>query len=490
MTTTAPTRPTSVEPGGIEAIPASKRHGSPWQLLATWSAPNLEFATVFVGVIAVAFFGLGFWPAIAAIVVGNALGGATQGILSTWGPREGLAQLVLSRTAFGTRGNILPAGINALVAGIGWFAVNSVSGAFALSYLVDPKLQALPTWAALIIIVVLEIVLAFVGHDLVQLFERYASIVLGVIFLIAAVFVFASAHTAVSGGGSQAFTFGGFSLTVGAAFGYAAGWNPYASDYSRYLPKSASRTKIGWAAGLGNFVSCTVLMAAGAAAATVAGYNPDNPTASFVAPSLMPSWVTVITLIAIAVGAVAANALNVYSGAMSFLAIGIKIPFGLRRAIVAVGFGLIGFIVALTALHDVGATYTDFLLIIAYWIAPWLGIVFVDRLLRRGTSIAALVPDKAKYRNWAGPIAFVVSAIVSIWLFADQVKFVGVIAAATTPHEKFAIPAIGDLTALVGFVLAGALYFVLFKALKPKLGGPLGDEPELIVGVDAADAAA
>src|SRR3954451_17491898 len=147
-------RKSIVEPGGIEAIPLARRHGSPWQLLATWSAPNLEFATVFVGVIAVAFFGLGFWPAIAAIVVGNALGGATQGILSTWGPREGLAQLVLSRTAFGTRGNILPAGINSLVAGIGWFAVNSVSGAFALSYLVHPKLNTLPTWAALIIIVV------------------------------------------------------------------------------------------------------------------------------------------------------------------------------------------------------------------------------------------------------------------------------------------------------------------------------------------------
>jgi NCS1 family nucleobase:cation symporter-1 len=491
MTTTAPARPITVEPGGIEAIPASRRHGSPWQLFATWTAPNLEFATVFVGVIAVAFFGLGFWPAIAAIVVGNALGGATQGILSTWGPREGLAQLVLSRTAFGTRGNILPAGINAIVAGIGWFAVNSVSGAFALSYLVDPKLKTLPTWAALIVIVILEIALAFVGHDLVQLFERYASIVLGIVFLIAAIFVFVSAHTAIGGGaGSSAFTFGGFSLTVGAAFGYAAGWNPYASDYSRYLPKSVSRRTVGLAAGLGNFVSCTVLMAAGAAAATVAGYNPDNPTASFVAPSLMPSWVTAITLIAIAIGAIAANALNVYSGAMSFLAVGIRIPFSLRRAIVAGGFGLIGFIVALTALHDVGATYTDFLLIIAYWIAPWLGIVFVDRLLRRGTSIATLLPDKAKYRNLAGPIAFVISAVVSIWLFADQVKFVGIIAKATTPDKPFANPAIGDLTALVGFVLAGVLYFILFKLLKPAIGGPLVEEPDEIVGIDAADSVA
>ena len=478
------TSATTVEPGGIEAIPSSKRHGSPWQLLATWSAPNLEFATVFVGVIAVAFFGLGFWQAVAAIVIGNALGAATQGILSTWGPREGLAQLVLSRTAFGTRGNIIPAAINSLVAGIGWFAVNSVSGAFALSLLIP----ALPTWASLIIIVILEIVLAFVGHDLVQLFERYASIVLGVIFLIAVIAVFGSAHAAIGGHGSNAFSFGGFTLTVAAAFGYAAGWNPYASDYSRYLPKATSRKKIFWAAGLGNFVSCTILMAGGAAAATLAGYNPDNPTESFVAHSVMPEWVRVITLIAIAVGAIAANALNVYSGAMSFLAVGIKIPFGLRRAIVALGFGIIGFFVALSALKDAGTSYTNFLLVIAYWIAPWLGVVFVDRLLRRGTAIADFVPDKAKYSNLAGPIAFVVATVVSIWLFSDQTFYSGVIVKATTPDTKFAISAIGDLTAIVGFVLAGLLYFILFKAFRPKLGGDLSTEPDLIVGIDAAEA--
>ena len=483
------TSATTVEPGGIEAIPSSKRHGSPWQLLATWSAPNLEFATVFVGVIAVAYFGLGFWQAIAAIVIGNALGGATQGVLSTWGPREGLAQLVLSRTAFGTRGNILPAGINAIVAGIGWFAVNSVSSAFALSYLVDPKVKTLPVWVSLIIIVVLEVVLAFVGHDLVQFFERYATIVLGIVFLIAVIFVFASAHKEIASNGSNGFTAGGFILTAGAAFGYAAGWNPYASDYSRYLPKNTSRKKIGWAAALGNFVSCTVLMAAGAAAATMASYDDKNPPSVLVHG--MPDWIRDITLIAIAIGAIAANALNVYSGAMSFLAAGIKIPFKLRRAIVALGFGVIGFFVALSALKDVGATYTNFLLIIAYWIAPWVAIVFVDRLLRRGTSIASLVPDKAKYRNWAGPIAFVVAVVPSIWLFADQPpKFVGIIAVATTPKTPFANPAIGDLTALVGFVLAGVLYFILFKAFKPKLGGPLADEPDLIVGVDAADAVA
>ena len=483
MTLTAPPRVTAVEEGGIEAIPASRRHGSPWQLLSTWTAPNLEFATIFVGVIAVAFFGLGFWQAVAALVLGTVLGAVSQGVLSTWGPREGLAQLVLSRTAFGTRGNILPAALNTVMAGLGWFAVNSVSGAFALS-----TLTGMPTWLGLLIIVVIEVAVAFVGHDLVQVFERYASIVLGVIFLVAVISIFANVDTS-SDTFTGGFSFAGFTLTAAAAFGYAAGWNPYASDYSRYLPAATSRRKIGLAAGLGNAISCIVLMAGGAAVATIAGFNPDDPTGSFVAP--MPEVVRNFTLVAIAVGAIAANALNIYSGAMSFLAAGIKIPFRLRRAIVALGFGVLGFIIALLALPDAGHSYENFLLVIAYWIAPWLAIVLVDRLLRRGTSIAELVPDAAKYRNPAGIISLVVAGAVSIFLFSNQAIYSGVVVVAT---GGLASP-LGDLTPLVGFVLAGALYAVLFTVLKPKVGAPLGaggaaggaDAP---VGVDAADTVA
>ncbi|HEV7184758.1 MAG TPA: cytosine permease [Leifsonia sp.] len=461
---------TSVESGGIEAIPPERRHGSPWQLFATWTAPNLEFATIFVGVIAVAVFGLGFWQAMLALVFGTALGALTQGILSTWGPREGLAQMVIGRTAFGLRGNILPAALNTVMAGLGWFAVNSVSGAFALA-----TLTGMPTVLALLIVVAIEVVVAFVGHDFVQLFERYATYILGAIFLVATVTIFLHANIGgpVKGGG---FSFAGFTLTAAAAFGYAAGWNPYASDYSRYLPANTSRKIVGWAAGLGNFASCVVLMAAGAAAATIAGFNLDNPTASFTAS--MPVVVRDLTLLAIAVGAIAANALNIYSGAMSFLAAGVKIPFALRRAIVALGFGVIGFFIAWSALPDAGTNYENFLLVIAYWIAPWLGVVLTDRLLRRGTEIASLVPSHAKHRNPAGAIALIVAAVVSVWLFSNQTFYTGPIAKATP---------IGDLTPLVGFLLAAALYWILFRAFKVELGAPLDTEPAIIVGVDAAD---
>src|ERR1700738_2128984 len=95
----------------------------------------MEFATIFVGVLAVAGFGLGFWEAALALVLGSAIGGITQGILSMRGPKYGVPQMVLSRLGFGYWGNALPAGLNAVTAGIGWFAVNSVSGALALNVL-------------------------------------------------------------------------------------------------------------------------------------------------------------------------------------------------------------------------------------------------------------------------------------------------------------------------------------------------------------------
>ena len=78
-----------VEPGGAEFIPLNERHGRPLQLFWTWTSPNMEFATIFVGMLAVVVFGLGFWAAALACVLGSAIGGITQGILSLRGPKYG-----------------------------------------------------------------------------------------------------------------------------------------------------------------------------------------------------------------------------------------------------------------------------------------------------------------------------------------------------------------------------------------------------------------
>jgi nucleobase:cation symporter-1, NCS1 family len=247
---------------------------------------------------------------------------------------------------------------------------------------------------------------------------------------------------------------GGFLITFGAAFGYAAGWNPYASDYTRYLPKDTNTRATGLWAGLGVFLSCVALEVVGAAAATITRLDKfgANPTAGFT--SHLPTWIADITLLAIALGAVCANALNVYSGSMSFLALGVRLPLSLRRAIVAIVFGIAGFFLALSGLHDAGTKYNNFLLVIAYWIGPWLGVFFADQFLRRGKRVDGFLFDR-RHNPWAGFAAMAIAIAVSIYLFANQSDYIGVV-----PKHS---PHFGDIAFEVGFVLAALLYAIFFR---------------------------
>jgi purine-cytosine permease-like protein len=350
--------------------------------------------------------------------------------------------MVQSRISFGFLGNLLPAGLNSVTAGIGWFAVNSVSGALALN-----ALLGINDWVCLVFVGLAQTTLAFYGHNLIQLFERWMLPLLGVAFAIACVVILSKSHP---GAVHTTQGFGGFMLSLGASFGYAAGWNPFASDYTRYFKPGTGRSAGLWS-GAGVFVSCIVLEVVGAASATIPGSN-SNPTALFT--SHMSTAVADITLIAIAVGAICANALNVYSGVMSFLSTGIRLPLKWRRAVVALGFGSIGFVVAGTGLHNAASNYENFLLIISYWIGPWLGVFFADWLLRRGQRVDGFLFDR-KHNPWAGAAAMFIGMAVSIPLFSDQTKLVGVI----VKHN----PSIGDLTFEVGFLLSALLYWIFFS---------------------------
>ena len=428
----------AVEPGGAEFIPLHERHGRPLQLFWTWTSPNLEFATVFVGVLAVAAFGLSFTQAVLAIVIGSGVGAITQGLLSARGPSHGVPQMVLSRLGFGYWGNALPAGLNSVTAGVGWFAVNSVSGALALNVLTH-----LPQVLCLLIIVAVQVAVAFFGYNLVHLFERYAFPVLAIIFVIASVVILSEAHP----GASHHTIPGAFLLTFGASFGYAVGWNPYASDYTRYFKPDTNRTAIAWWSGSWLFLSCAVLEIVGAAVGTAVGAD-DALAGPGGMTSLLATPLADLTLLAIALGAVSANVLNIYSGALSFTALGIRLPLSMRRAIVALGFGAIGFFLAWSGLHNAGSKYENFLLIIAYWIAPWLAVYLCDLLLRKNPD-ETLLFDK-RHANWAGPVAMLAGMGISIWLFSNQTEYIGVV-----PTH---MGDVGDLTFEVGFVITAVVY--------------------------------
>ncbi|NDH64797.1 MAG: cytosine permease [Microbacteriaceae bacterium] len=445
----------AIETNDILPIPSGERHGKPWHLFTVWSSPNLEFATIFIGALAV-FAGLNVWQAILAVAVGNALAAITHGWFSSWGPKYGVPQMVLSRTAFGRKGNIIPAATSTLVAGIGWFAVNTTSGAFALTSLTN-----LPVAASVTIIILVQVIAAFIGHNFIQKFERYAFFYLAVVFAVVSFLVISQGKfTGVDP--TADFKWGAFSVGVALAYGYTQGWTPFAADFTRYLPANSSPRAVGLAAGLGNFSATTLLMAVGAIAwSGIVGEG--LPTTAFTA--VLPDWLAVLTLIGIAVGSVSANVLNIYSGTMSFIAAGVKLGFKTRRAIMVVLAGVIGGGLSYLAVEDNFKQYFElFLLTVGYWLAPWVAILVVDKLLRKGQDIKPLIAEDSKHENWIGPVVFVVTVATSIALFAKtempKAQFYGIF---TGPGADN-----GDWTALAGGLSAAALYFVLFKLTNKK----------------------
>ena len=454
-----------VEPGGAEYIALKERHGKPINLFWMWLSPNLEFATVFVGVLGVAIFGLSFAETAVAIIVGTALGSLTHAILSSWGPKFGVPMMVQSRGAFGFLGNILPAGLNAFTGSIGWFIVNSVSGAFALTALAMAVNWNVPFWLSFLVIVVAQVTIATFGHNFIQFFERWALPLLAVVFIVATVFIFSKANFGVAANPGPFGHFGAFMLLFTATFGYAAGWNPYAADYTRYLPPTTNRRMVGFWAGMGVFVSCVVLELAGAALAAVPGtkWGPtDIPTVQL--RQAMPDALYYLTLLCIAVGAVAANAINIYSGTMSLVAVGIRemgMTLRQRRALLAVTAGVLGYLIGVIGQANVGpgSKYEYFLLLISYWIAGWLAVVLVDYWVRKGDYGDESIFYDTKHQRWQGFVAMAVGVAVPVYLFANTYPlYVGPIANNN--------PQIGDITFILVFALTAVLYYV-FNMVSP-----------------------
>jgi NCS1 family nucleobase:cation symporter-1 len=215
---------------------------------------------------------------------------------------------------------------------------------------------------------------------------------------------------------------------------------------------------------LGVFVSCVVLEMAGAVLVTVPGtdFFKGIPTAQL--QKAMPDWLYYLTLICIAVGAVAANAINIYSGTMSLVSLGIKemgMSLKQRRALLAVIVGVIGFLLGVIFQANVGpgTKYENFLLLISYWIAPWLAVVFVDYWLRRGDYGDESMFYNTRIFRWQGVVAMAAGLIISVYLFANVFGlYVGPV---PTANANF-----GDITFIVGFAISAVLYYVFNLGLR------------------------
>ena len=269
------------------------------------------------------------------------------------------------------------------------------------------------------------------------------AILLGGLFTFASLVIVVQHYAAISsyspksvGGSSLAM----LAITLAAAFSYVMSWSPYGSDYSRYLPeKTPYRTSI-LNSFLGAFIGSFWLELLGAFVAIIA------PSASN-SISALPAMLGILGLpivVAIMLGGVAANVLNIYTNALSALVLDIKT----KRWIVVVIGGCLGLILAVYGAADFGGFYEQFLLLLDYWITPWLGIIAVDFFVLRRTSFSSM--SRIPGFSWRAIVSYLIGVLISI-AFIPSIGYFGF----TGPLA----PLVGgaDFSYFVSFLVSAAL---------------------------------
>jgi purine-cytosine permease-like protein len=121
---------------------------------------------------------------------------------------------------------------------------------------------------------------------------------------------------------------------------------------------------------------------------------------------------------------------------------------------VALASGVVGLAIGIIFQANVGpgSKYEFFLLLISYWIAPYLAVVLLDYWLRQGAYDERVFYDP-HYRPWRGLVAMAAGLVVS-FPFWNNPLFKGPV--------PTALPWVGDLTFVVGFIVAAAVYYALY----------------------------
>jgi len=347
----------------IQHIPDDKRHGKVFSVFTLWLASNLTIADYALGSL---FYGLPFKYIVLLITIGNILGGLLLALAVAMGPKLGYPQMMISQGVFGKLGNKPFAAMN-WVSTAGWYTVNIILGSYALELLAGFNFIE-----AAVLLSVVQALLALYGYDIIHHFERAMAVVLGLLFVsgIAVIYPAFNSHLQQYEA-SSSFNPYYFALVLAAVFSYLMSWAPYASDYSRYLGSETSKFKLIFYALLGGVLASGLSELFGVMVFITAG----NPSLNAIeATYRLGGTIAYVAVTAIVLGALAANALNLYTNSLS----AVTFYQRTRRSLAVLLAVFVGFFLALFGQASFGTFYEDFLLTLDYWITPWLGIMIAS----------------------------------------------------------------------------------------------------------------
>ena len=375
-----------IEQNGINVISESERKGHPHDLFWPWFAANVSVLGLSYGSFLLGF-GISFWQAVVVGLAGIVLSFLACGFIALAGKRGSAPTMVLSRAAFGVRGNTLPAVISWLLT-VGWETVLVILATLAI-----PTVFQRLGWpsgdptkvVAMIVVIALTIGGGVGGFNLVMRMQTWITVITGICTVIFLALVADKIHwhtvSALHSGSAQ-------ELIGGLVFmmtGFGLGWVNCAADYSRYLPRRASGSGvIGWTT-FGSSIAPVFLLVFGlllaGSSTSLSSAIGANPIGALT--TLLPKWFLVPFAIVAVLGLIGGSVLDIYSSGLALLTAGLRVPRYVAALIDGTVMTIGTIYVVFIASGSFFTQFQGFLITLGVPIAAWCGTMLADIALRR-----------------------------------------------------------------------------------------------------------
>lgn len=374
-----------LELNGPNVIAESERSGSPRSLFWPWAGANVSLLALSYGAFFLGF-GISFQQATYAAIIGTVLSFLVVGISSLAGKKSNAPTMILSRAAFGVKGNIIP-GILSYLIFVGWETV-LVSLSTLATGTVFTRIGHINHNLALIIGFILAVSLVVLGGVLgfstimkLQKWLTLITILMTIVYIALTIDnVNWSAVTAIKGGSSQAF----IGALIFGITGIGLGWVNSAADYSRYLPRNASSKGVVLWTVIGASIVPIILVIYGSA---LAGSSKSLSDAITVDPigaltTLLPTWFLIPFALVAVLGLVGGAILDLYSSGLTLVSIGLPVKRHIAASLDA-AIMLAGTIYFVWIADNFFIPFQGFLITLGVPVAVWSAIFVADVIMRK-----------------------------------------------------------------------------------------------------------
>ena len=412
------------ELNAINFISETERSGKASDLFWPWAGANVSLLALSYGAFFLGF-GISFWQATVAAVIGTIASFGLVGISSLAGKRSNAPTMTLSRAAFGVRGNLLPGLLSYLVF-VGWETVLVSLATLATGTVLD-RATSLDRNISLIlgfaISVSLTIYGGVLGHATIMRLQRWITAITACATVLYIGLTFDEVNWQIVQGIKPGGSAGLVGAVIFAITGIGLGWVNSAADYSRYLPRSVkSKSVFGWTVFGASIVPIILVIYGGA----LSGSSKELSDAIAMDPigaltQLLPTWFLIPFALVAILGLVGGAILDLYSSGLTLISIGLKV----KRPVAAAIDGCImlaGTIYIVWFANSFFMPFQGFLITLGVPVAVWSAIFVADVILRKHDySEAELFDSTGRYGsiNWIAVVLVVFGSIVG-WGFVTN----------------------------------------------------------------------